>query len=146
MGRLDVHIRHGHDGGGGWVIALAVVVVLAAAGGAARKAADDAAHVMATAVEVIAWTLAAAVILAAATGTAYATLRIRAALRAARDRRAVPPPLIRVTPERPGPAPIPPETGRSAIEAPREAGSWPLPGWWEEIRPQVGRDDEGSAP
>jgi hypothetical protein len=144
MGRLDVQIRHGGDGGSGWVIALIALVVLAAAGGAARTALTAAAHVMATAVEVVMWTLAAVVILAAVAGVTYAALRIRAAVRSARDRRAVPPPVIRITPERPGAGYFPPQSSRPALGAPREARSWPLPGWWEEIRPQAGRDDEGS--
>jgi flagellar basal body-associated protein FliL len=146
MGRLDVHIRHGDDGGSGWVIALVVIIVLAAAGGAARKALTTTAHVIATAVEVITWTLAAVVILAAAAGVGYAAWRIRGAVRSARDRRAVTATVIRVTPERPGTAHLPPDDDRPAIGAPREARSWPLPGWWEEVRPQVGGDDEGSAP
>jgi hypothetical protein len=145
MGRLDVHIRHSDGGGSGPVIALIALVALAAAGGAAHKAAASAAHVIATVLDVLMGTLGAVVILAAAAGVGYAALRIRAAARSARDRRTVTATVIRVTPERPGTAHLAPDNGRPSIAAPRDARSWPLPGWWEEIRPQAGGGDEGSA-
>lgn len=143
MGRLDVQVRHGGGGGGesGAVIALIAFIVLATARGVGHKALTGVAHAVGTAVEVIMWTLAAVVILAVTAGITYAALRIRAAV--VRARRAISPPVITITPEDPRARYVSPGgTGRPAIDAPRPARSWPLPGWWEEIRPRIGGDDE----
>jgi hypothetical protein len=142
MGQLDVRIRHGSGGGPGPVIALIALVALAAAGGAAHEALSSAVHVLAIVLDVILWTLGSAVILAAAAGVTYAAVRIRRAVLTARASRAVPPPVITVTPEDPATRYLPDRAGRPAIEAPRTTGSWPLPGWWEEVRPLIGGDDE----
>ncbi|MGH3299145.1 MAG: hypothetical protein ACRDP7_45885, partial [Trebonia sp.] len=73
----------------------------------------------------------------------YAAVRIRRAVLLARARSMVAPPVITITPEDTGARCLPPNgTGRPAIGAPRAAGSWPLPGWWEEVRPRIGGDDE----
>ena len=143
MGRLDVQIRHGGSGGGesGAVIALIAFIVLAIAGGAGHKALTGVLHTVATAVEVIMWTVAGVLILAAAAGVTYVALRARAAVRGTRDRRAVPPPVITITPDDPGARPLP-SADRPAIDAPHAVRSWPLPGWWAEIRPRIGGDDD----
>lgn len=140
MGRLDVQIRHGGDGAGPWA-ALAVLVALAVVGGAARHVIGAAAHVLAVALEVIAWTLAGAAIAAVTGGGLLAGIRIRRAVQAARARRAALP-VITITPDSPV-RPLP-EAGRPAIGAApsRPDGSWPLPGWWEEIRPRIGGDGD----
>ena len=138
MGRLDVHIRHGGGPDGSGLIALAVIgAVLAVAARAAWGVIFVAFHVIVTALEVIAWTLAGAVIVAAVGGGVWAGLRIRTAIRDRQAHRAAAPPVITVIPE---------ASARPAIEPPRPSGAWPLPGWWEEIRPHVGRDDGGSRP
>jgi hypothetical protein len=100
----------GGGGESGSVIALIAFIVLAIAGGVGHKALTGALHTVATAFEVIVWTVAGVVILAAAAGVAYVVLRIR--------------------------------TDRPAIDAPHSARSWPLPGWWAEIRPRIGGDDD----
>jgi hypothetical protein len=133
----------GGGGESGSVIALIAFIVLAIAGGVGHKALTGALHTVATAFEVIVWTVAGVVILAAAAGVAYVVLRIRTAVRAARERRAVPPPVITITPEGHGARYLPPSgTDRPAIDAPHSARSWPLPGWWAEIRPRIGGDDD----
>jgi hypothetical protein len=151
MGRLDVHIRHGGgDGAGAWA-ALAVLVVLAVVGGAARHLIATALHVMVTVLEVIAWTLAGAAAAAVLTGGVFAGVRVRRAVLAARGRRAVAQraPVIHITPEghlRPLPDSASP--ARPALSPPPQqpATGWPLPGWWEEIRPRIGGDDDQYRP
>jgi hypothetical protein len=141
MGRLDVQIRHGHDGGGWGAVAALIVFIVLAIGGAAHKQLAEAAHVVATIVEVVAWTLATTVILTVAAGLTWVAVKVRRALRA-RARRTTAT-VISVTPDRPGVTVRPVDAaGRPAIDRPRPAGSWPLPGWWVEIRPRVGRDDD----
>ena len=151
MGRLDVHIRHGGDGAGPWA-ALAVLVVLAIAGGAARHVIGDVARVLVTVLEVIGWTLIASASAAVAGGGVLAGVRVRRAVRAARARRAMPQPaapVIQITPE--GyvrPLPDEPGAARPALGPPPRgpAGAWPLPGWWEEIRPRIGGDGNEHRP
>ena len=146
MGRLDVHIQHGHggDGAGPWA-ALALLVVLAAIGGAARHLIGAVAHVLVIVLEVVGWTLAGIASAAVLTAGTVAGVRIRRAVRAARARRAAPP-IITITPQAPA-RPLP-DPGRAAIGAPREraAEAWPLPGWWEEIRPRIGGDGDEHRP
>lgn len=147
MGRLDVHIRHGGggDGAGAWA-ALVALVALAVIGGAARHLIATVLHVVVTVLVVIGWTLAGIAAAAVLTGGVLAGLRIRRAVVAARVRRAVTPrsPVIYITPEG-DLRPLPDETGlaRPALSPPPQASArpWPLPGWWEEIRPQIGGDD-----
>jgi hypothetical protein len=140
MGRLDVEIRHGGGGDSGAVIALIVLIVLAIAGGVGHKAVTGALHTLATVVEVIAWTLATVLILATVTGAVYAAFRIRRAVLAARARRAITPQVITLTPDS-GYLP-PPDTARPAIGSPPVPRAWPLPGWWAEVRPRIGSDDD----
>jgi len=137
MGRLEVQIRHGHDGGGsGAVIALILFIVLAAAGGAGHKALSGAVHNVLTVIEIALWALGGLVAAAAA----VLGWRVRNAMRAARARRAEPPAVITVTPEAATARRLRPE-GRPAIGPAGTARPWPLPGWWQEIRPRIGRDD-----
>jgi len=142
MGRLDVHIQHGHggDGAGPWA-ALAVLVALAIAGGAARHVIGAVVHVVVTVLEVIGWTLAGAATAAVIGGGVLAGVRIRRAVCAARARR-VAAPVITITADSPA-RPLP-AAGRPAIGPPsrREAAGWPLPGWWEEVRPRIGGDGD----
>jgi len=146
MGRLDVRIQHGHggDGAGPWV-ALAALVALAVAGGAGRHVIGAAAHVLVAVLEVIAWTLVGVASAAVIGGGVLAGVRITRAVRVARACR-VAPPVITITPDSPA-RPLP-EAGRPAIDVPRPwaAGSWPLPGWWEEIRPRIGGDGDEHRP
>ena len=151
MGRLDVHIRHGGgDGAGAWA-ALAALVALAVIGGAARHLIATVLHVVVTVLEVIAWTLAGTAAAATLTGGVLAGVRIRRAVLAARARRAVAPPapVIHITPEG-YLRPLPDETrpARPALGSPPQqpATAWPLPGWWEEIRPQIGGDGDEHRP
>jgi hypothetical protein len=141
MGRLDVRIQHGHggDGAGPWA-ALAVLVALAVIGGAARHAITAAAHVLAVVLEVIAWMLAGAAIAAVTGCGVLAGVLIRRAVLAARARRAAPP-VITIAPD--SSMPRLPEVARPAIGAPHpRPPGWPLPGWWEEIRPRIGGDGD----
>ncbi len=151
MGHLDVHIRHGGGEGPGAWAALAVLIVLAIIGGAARHLIATALHVALTVLEVIAWTLAGAAAAAVLTGGVLAGVRIRRAVIAARARRAIAPPapVIHITPEGDlRPLPDPASQPRPALSPPPRpsATSWPLPGWWEEIRPRIGGDDDQYRP
>jgi hypothetical protein len=140
MGRLDIQIRHGHHGGGesGAVIALIALIVLAIAGGVGHKAISGAMHDVMIAVEVVAWTLAAVVILATAAGVTWAALRVRGAVRAARARRADAP-VITISPDRYRVA----GADRPALDTPRHRpAGWPLPGRYDQIRPNAGHDDD----
>jgi hypothetical protein len=141
MGRLDVHIRHGGGGGdsAGPIAVVVILVVAAAALRAAWGALAVALHVILTALEVIAWTLAGATIAAVVGGGVWAGLRIRHAVHDRRGHRAASaPPVITVIPE---------PAARPAIEPPRpSADSWPLPGWWTEVRPHIGRDGDEHRP
>ena len=152
MGRLDVRIQHGHggDGAGPWA-ALAVLVALAVVGGAARHLIGTVAHVLVTVLEVIAWTLAGTASAAVLTGGVLAGIRIRRAVRAARARRAVAPPapVIQIRPEgHARPLPDRARPARPALSPPPQgpATAWPLPGWWEEIRPRIGGDGDEHRP
>jgi hypothetical protein len=139
MGRLDVQIRHGHDGGGwGAVVALIVFIVLAV-GGAAHKQLGAAAHTMLTVVEVAAWTMAAVVMAGAAAGLGWLAFRIRRAVRGARARRPAAP-VITLSPRQYGA--VPPGDDHPALDPSRRSGSWPLPGQWGELRPHAGDDDD----
>ena len=137
MGRLDVHIRHGGGPDGSGLIALAVIAAVLAAVHAAWGVICAVLHVIVVALEVIAWTLAGTALAAAVGGAVWAGLRIRRAVQARHVPRASAPPVITVIPEAPA---------RPVIEPPRPSGAWPLPGWWEEIRPHIGHDDGGSRP
>jgi hypothetical protein len=141
MGRLDVEIRHGHDGGGrGAVIALIAFIVLAVAGGAGHKALTGAMHGVLTAVEVVMWTLVGLVIAAVAAGVVLTVVKIRAAVRAACARRAAAA-VIAITPDR---AAVTADDERPALDAPRfrPASSGSLPGQWSQIYPPAGHDDD----
>jgi hypothetical protein len=150
MGRLDVHIRHGGSGGDGLAALVIAAVIAAALIRAAWGTITAAFHVILTALEVIAWTLAGATMAAVLAGGVLAGLRIRNAVRVARARRAAvsaPRPVVTITPEG-HVRPLALEEDRPAIEAPRSALSagWPLPGWWDEIRPRIGGDGNDSRP
>jgi len=145
MGRLEVNIRHGGDGGRAAVIVLIVLIVLAIAGGAGHKALTRAAHDVLTVVEVTAWVIAGLAGAAVAAGAVLAGLRIRKALRAACARRAIAPPVITLTPEIPAARRLP-AAGRPALDAPHTVRTWPLPGWWEEVRPRIGGDSDEHRP
>jgi len=118
-------------GGGGrrGLVALVVVLVIAAAVLHAIW------HTIVEAAEIVALVVVSAIGAAALGGVAYAALRIRAYVLGQRARRPVPvrAEVIQLGAERLH------ETSRPAIEVPRDR--WPLPGWWEEIRPHIGHDD-----
>jgi hypothetical protein len=140
MGNLDVHIRHGGDGGPAAAAAVIVLLLFIAVG--VRAAWPDIVHT----VEVIAWTVTGVTGSAiAVTGTVLTTKAVR---RRRRARRAVMPPVVQATvipPARPAvtrPA-SPPALGQPRQ---RQAGTWPLPGWWEEIRPRIGGDGDEHRP
>ena len=145
MGRLEVQIRHGHDGNGWPAAAALILLIVLAIGGGAHKQLTAAARTAETVIEIAAWTVAAVAGLAAAAGLTWAAFRVRAAVRA-RARRAAP--VITLAPGqystdaahrlRPGTA-----DERPALNPPRRInGSWPLPGQWSEVRPQDGGDDD----
>ena len=105
-----------------------------------------------TVLEVIGWTLAGTASAAVLGGGVLAGIRIRRAVRAARARRTMTQPaapVIQITPE--GyvrPLPDEPGTARPALSPPARgpATAWPLPGWWEEIRPRIGGDSDEHRP
>lgn len=121
----------GHGGAAaGAVIALVVIIALAL-----RKAWPA----IVSAVEIAAWTVAGLTGTALVVTGGVLTVRVlRRARPAAAYRRG--PVVIEGTRLYP---PLPP-TGRPALGAPdaRPAGAWPLPGWWQEIRPQIGGDGD----
>jgi len=147
MGHLDVHIRHGSGGGGEGLAALVLgAAVVMALIHMAWGAISAALHVILTALEVIAWTVAGAAVTTVVTGGVVAGLRIRTAVHVAHARRAaVARPVVTITPDG-YVRPVPAEADRPAIEPPRRSAPWPLPGWWEEIRPQIGGDSDEHRP
>jgi hypothetical protein len=123
----------GHGGGAaGAVIALVVIVALAL-----RKAWPA----IVSAAEITAWTVAGLTGAAIAVTGGVLTVRVLRR-RAAAERRS--PVVIEGTRLYP---PLPP-AGRPALGPPRPlAGrAWPLPGWWEEIRPQIGGEGDEHRP
>jgi hypothetical protein len=134
MGRLQVEIRHGHDGGGpaqwGAAIALIVLVLFAAAG---HREIGAMLHEALTVVEIAAFSAVGLAVLAA-------VIVIAARVRAARRDRARRAPVIPVTPSyrvRVEPA----DDTRPALDTPRRRpAGWPLPGDWREITPRDGDD------
>ena len=140
MGCKGLHC-HGCGGGGavGAVIALVVIIALAL-----RKAWPDIVH----AVEIAAWTVAGitgtAIVVTGTVLTVRGVRRVRArrALRQATYHAQVIP-AVRLT-------------DRSAIDRPewpapgqppqRQPGAWPLPGWWQEVRPRIGGDGDEHRP
>jgi hypothetical protein len=134
VGRLQVEIRHGHDGGGpaqwGAVVALIVLVLFAAAG---HREIGAMLHEALTIVAIVAFSMVGLAVLAAA-------VVITARTRAARRARASRAPVIPVTPSyrvRVEPADDP----RPELDTPRRhPAGWPLPGEWGEVAPRDGDD------
>ena len=141
MGCKGLHCDGCGGGGGavGAVIALLVIIALAL-----RKAWPEIVH----AVEIAAWTVAGI------TGTAIVVtgtvLTVRG-VRRVRARRALRQvtyyaqviPAARLTEH-----PIIGRPGRPALGQPprRQPGTWPLPGWWEDVRPRIGGDGDEHRP
>lgn len=139
MGRLDVHIRHGGDNGSGEVAAVAVLLIIVAVG--ARAAWPHIVHVIEDIFWATVWAVAgtAGAVIAFKTGRVAYRARARRAAQQATYRATV------IPAERlPEPPAITKPTEPPALgQAPRhKAGDWPLPGWWQEIRPRIGGDDD----
>ena len=123
------------DDWGGVAAVIALVVIVAVALRAAWPA-------IISAVEIAAWTVAGitgAVILAAGVLLTRRVVRWRRARRTFRGG-----PVITIAAQpREVARPLPPP-GRPALDPPRRTGgrAWPLPGWWEEIRPRIGGDSD----
>jgi hypothetical protein len=144
MGCKGLHCDGCHHGSpaGPAAAVLALLVIVAVA---AREVWPKVVHT----VEIAAWTVAgvtgAAIVI---TGT---VLTVRA-VRRARARRAARQVTYRITPA----VPAPRRTGPPAIDRParpalgqpprRQAGTWPLPGWWQDIRPHIGGDGDEHPP
>jgi hypothetical protein len=111
----------GDGDGGALVVALVVLVVIVAVIRAIW-------HTIVEAAEIAALVVVSAAGLAATAGLGYATVRIGAGI--ARARREAAPEAVIISRIDTGQPP--------AIEPPRRA-SWPLPGTWEEIRPDTDR-------
>jgi len=108
------------DGGGGLAALIVVLVVIGAVIHAIW-------HTLVEVAEIAAWTVLGAAGLAAIAGLVYAAVRVRASVTTSRPGRVIPAEVIRLgTP------------ARDAIDPPR-AASWPLPGTWEEIKPDTDR-------
>ena len=133
----------GCGGGGGAAAAVIALVVIMAV--AARKVWPE----IVSAVQIAAWTVAGvtgAIILI--TGGILTTrvvrrCRARRAIRQATYHATVIPAarlIERLT--------IDPPAGRPALSQPprRQPGTWPLPGWWEDIRPRIGGDGDEYRP
>jgi hypothetical protein len=127
--------QHG-GGGGARVIALVVAAVVAAAVLRAVWAA------LVGVLEIAAYVVLSLAAAAVTAGAVYAAVRIRAAVLARRDRRISPQVRAVITDVKAGrPVAVPDPVVRPALEAPRpQAGGWPLPGQWEQLRPRIGRD------
>lgn len=137
MGHPDGAHTHGSGGGG---MLLVVILLVLLVGGAAAKAVSAVWHTIVTVLEIAAYTALSIAGAAMLAGTGYLAWRIRVRVLAARAQRTVP---ARAHVVQLGAEP-PPVTGPAmgkAIEAPRQqAGGWPLPGWWDEVRPHIGGD------
>ena len=115
--------------GGGGVGMAAVVIALAVIGAVIHAIW----HTLIEVAEIVVWTMAGIVGLAVVAGLGYAAFRIRASMA---SRRTAPKAVIisnvihgSIRADRP-----------SAIEAPQRT-SWPLPGQWEEIQPDINRSE-----
>ena len=122
----------GGGGGAAGLIALAVVLCIAAAVLHAIW------HTIVEAAEITALAVISALGLAAVAGIACVALRARRHVLGQRGRQPIP---VRAEVIRLGAGPEVPEADRPALAAPH-AASWPLPGWWADVRPHVGHDDE----
>ena len=113
----------GHERGG--LVALVVVLVIVAAVIHAIW------HTIVEAAEIVAIVFVSAVGAVALAGVAYAALRIRDRVAGQQAGRPVTvrAEVVQLEPE------------RAALEATSPA-AWPLPGWWADVRPHVGHDDE----
>lgn len=141
MGCKGLHCdgcQHGSPAGP----AAAVLVLLVIVAVAAREVAPKLVH----ALEIAAWTAAgiigAALVITSTVLTVRVTRRVRAR-RAARQvtyhARIIPAePLSRSATDR--------TTGRPALRQPPRRTTWPLPGWWEDVRPTIGSDGDESRP
>jgi hypothetical protein len=142
MGRLDVHIRHG-GGDGGPAAAVVVLLLFIAVG--LRSVWPEIVH----AVEIAAWTVAAIIGTTITVTLTVLTVRV---VRRHRARRAIRQVTYRaepvIPPARLAARPVGPPAARPALDRPRQgpARSWPLPGWWEEIRPRIGGDSDEHRP
>ena len=119
--------------GGAGLIALVVVLAIAAAVLHAIW------RTIVEAAEIAAVTVIAVIAAAVLAGAGYAALRIRRRVLEQRARRPVP---VRAEVVQLGAEVVRAADRQPALEAPH-AASWPLPGWWDEIRPRIGHDDEG---
>lgn len=109
------------DGGGGLVV---VLVVLAVAGAIIHAIW----HTLVEVAEITAFTVLGIAGLAALAGLGYAVMRVRASIARPRQQAAPKAVIIASTITRQPPAIAPPQRA-----------SWPLPGTWEEIRPDTDR-------
>ena len=142
MGCKGLHCDGCGHGGGPAAAVIALLVIVAVA---ARKAWPEIVHT----VEIAAWTVAgvtgAAILVTGGVLTAKVVRRCRArrAVRQATYHATVIPAvrlIERPTVERPA--------GRPALGQPPQLrpGAWPLPGWWEDIRPRIGGDGDEHRP
>ncbi|MBV9444715.1 MAG: hypothetical protein JO345_02285 [Streptosporangiaceae bacterium] len=145
MGCKGLHCdgcNHGSGGPAAAVIALLVIVAVAA-----REVWPKVVH----AVEIAAWTVAgitgAAILITAMVLTVRVVRRVRAR-RAARVTYHVTPviPAVRLTDPSAIDRPEWPERPALGQSPRRQPGAWPLPGWWEDIRPRIGGDSDERRP
>jgi hypothetical protein len=142
MGCKGLHCDGCGHGGGPAAAVIALLVIVAVA---ARKVWPEIVH----AVEIAAWTVAgvtgAAILVTGGVLTARTIRRCRArrAIRQATYHATVIPAarlIERHAIDRPA--------ERPALGPPprRQPGAWPLPGWWQDVRPRIGGDGDEQRP
>ena len=142
MGCKGLHCDGCNHGGGPAAAVIALLVIIAVG---LREAWPKIVH----AVEIAAWTVAgvtgAAIVVTGTVLTVRVVRRVRARRAARQVTYHVAPviPAVRLTEP---PAIDRPE--RPALGQPpqRQPGAWPLPGWWQDIRPRIGGDSDEHRP
>jgi hypothetical protein len=138
MGCKGLHCDGCNPGGGPAAAVIALLVIVAVA---AREVWPKVVH----AVEIAAWTVAgvtgAAIVITGTVLTVRVTRRVRArrALRQATYHVTPVIPAVRLTEPTAIDRPERPALGQPPQHRP---GAWPLPGWWEDIRPRIGGDGD----
>ncbi len=142
MGCKGLHCDGCNHGGGGPAAAVIALLVIIALG--VRAAGPQIVH----AFQIAAWTVAgitgAAIVI---TGTAL-SVRVVRRVRARRAARQITYHATILPPARLTEPPAIDRPERPALGQPSQhrPGAWPLPGWWQDIRPRIGGDSDEHRP